>query len=468
MSAPVLDLGHEWHRQRTSLRTARQRPPPLVAAGLDMIHEPETGRQVKMGGLAVIFGTFPASLEEFTSLARTRLHLAPEQAKELDPVLNTRLMAMWAWLPSRRQDCYLEFDRATGVQTIWLIGPGDGEVFELDQEADRTALDHAFLEALVLNGPGHWGGETGLVRLIERFGQQPLLIAAQVADALEHHAKEPRRALALAQEAWPDLEGDTDAAWLALVGRGHPWVQVQLGRLALRLGLVRPARRLLAAAGGAVGSDCGPVAWFDLGQACEALEELPAAEQAFTRYAALRPADPDAWRRLLGCRLRLGNLHVADETLRRYRAAGGKDADLVDRYHQVALRARLPLLQRARLAAWFNARLVPALDLRLGLEALVAELSAMIFPGAEEAFHEAVAAAVTAVGPVAARTVLCALPLHGGLHRDEADADAPFLAAAAAEALSLHAELLLEPRLPAEEWLPTLATLAHAGRRRFL
>src|ERR1043165_2261841 len=121
-----------------------------------------TGRTVTLGGLAVIFGVFPASLGEFVELARSRLHLGQGQARELDAVLNTRIMAMWAWLPTQRRDCYLELDRATGEEHLWLMGPGAGESDEIDLAQDHEDLDAAFLDALVLNGPGHWGGESGL------------------------------------------------------------------------------------------------------------------------------------------------------------------------------------------------------------------------------------------------------------------------------------------------------------------
>ena len=129
--APILALDHEWHRQRASLRSgtpgrsgALLRPPPLVAAGLEIEHDADTGRRVKVGGLVVIFGHFPATLADFVHLAHARLHLQPEQARELDPILNTRVMALWAWLPTVRRDCYLELDRATGEVNTWLVGPG--------------------------------------------------------------------------------------------------------------------------------------------------------------------------------------------------------------------------------------------------------------------------------------------------------------------------------------------------------
>src|SRR5580658_3489181 len=192
MPQPLLALNHDWHRQRAHLRTGRMRPPPLVAAGIDLAQSEDGGRSVNLGGLAVIFGVFPASLAEFLELARLRLHLGAGQARELDAVLNTRILAMWAWLPTLRQDCYLELDRATGEEHLWQVGPGPGEGVELAIDCVHDELDTAFLDALVLNGPGHWGGESGLAKLVERFGRQPLLVAAQVADLLDHQPKEPQ------------------------------------------------------------------------------------------------------------------------------------------------------------------------------------------------------------------------------------------------------------------------------------
>src|SRR4051812_11643596 len=158
MSKPLLILDHDWHSQRAKLRAGRVRPPPLVAAGVDISFDETKGRDLKLGGLAVIFGDFPTCLDEFLQYARSRLDLAPGQARELDHVLNNRILAMWAWLPSLRQDCYLEFDRATATSHVWLIGPGAGDTREIDLEEPNEELDRAFLEALVLNGPGHWGG----------------------------------------------------------------------------------------------------------------------------------------------------------------------------------------------------------------------------------------------------------------------------------------------------------------------
>jgi hypothetical protein len=405
MSGPLLVLDHDWHSQRARLRGGRSRPPPLVAAGIDLGFEPDSGRTVKLGGLAVIFGIFPASADEFIGLAKARLNLGPDQARELDPVLNTRILAMWAWLPTKRQDCYLEYDRATGEAHLWLVGPSAGEMGACDLALQGPEVDRAFLDALVLNGPSHWGGSQGLARLVNRHGHQALLVAAQVADHLEHHPRQPRAALALANARWSELDTEDEGAWAGIAGNEHPWVCVQLGRLALRLGLLRAARLLLMATGGT--GDAAPIAWFDLGQACEALEDLPAAETAFARFAAARPGDPDAWRRLLFCRLRMQNLHIADETLRRYRGASGRDDDLAERFLAVVARSRLRGEERALLAGWLGARLHDALiALAAGageaermpgapaaLDALVEEIARSCFAADDGAFLAAVGSA---------------------------------------------------------------------------
>lgn len=361
MPRPLLVLEHDWHRSRANLRNGRLRPPPLVAAGIDLSCDPTNGRSVKVGGIAVIFGTFPANCEDLVALARTRLSLGDHSAPELGAVLNTRILAMWAWLPTRRCDLYLEYDRATGDEHLWLIGPGPEDARELDLAAERTELDGLLLESLVLNGSAGWGGAAGLERLVNRFGHHPLLAAARIADHLEHHPREPRRALDLAREVWARLDDADEVPWADLAGNEHPWVCVQLGRLALRLGLLRAARLLLSSTAAATNApavaNLAPIALFDLGQACEALDDLASAEDAFARFAAARPTDPDAWRRLLFCRLRLGHGEVAEETLKRYRGCGGKDEDLVARLTGLHLRQRLSLETRAQLAGWLAARL---------------------------------------------------------------------------------------------------------------
>jgi hypothetical protein len=483
MSHPLLLLNHDWHSQRAKLRQGRVRPPPLVAAGVDVLFDADKGREVKLGGLAVIFGTFPANVEEFVTLARARLHLGPDQARELDPVLNTRVLAMWAWLPTLRQDCYLEFDRATGGEHLWLIGPGPGEAREIDLEQPDDDLDHAFLEALVLNGPGHWGGESGLQRLVRRFGRQPLLVAAQVADLLEHRPREPRKALRVAQAKWVELGSDDENPWASLAGSEHPWVCVQLGRLALRLGLLRAARLLLGSTHGT--GDAAPIAHFDLGQACEALDDLPAAESAFARFASARPTDPDAWRRLLFCRLRMGHLHIAEETLRRYRSANGKDDDLAERYLSVVARGRVRGEQRATLAGWLGARLHETLVGHTGPDALVHEIARHCFDGDEEILAAAVRRArddlvadlASGPDPLAAqanaeallRTALLALPFLGGMHREEAEGGVEGCAVNLAAALDLWSDLRLSSTLRVDAsmpWVRDFATLAMSARRQ--
>ncbi len=471
------------------------RPPPLVAAGLDVAFvNSSSGRSVNLGGLAVIFGTFPANLDEFLSLARLRLHLGAEQARELDPVLNTRVMALWAWLPTRGQDCYLEYDRATGTEQCWLIGPEAGACRAVDVAADADQLDRAFLDALVLNGPGHWGGESGLERLVERHGQRPLLVAAQVADALEHRPKEPRRALRLAQTHWPDLTSADDAAWLALAADENPWIGVQLGRLALRLGHLHAARRLLALSDDitATGVDSAPVAQFDLGQACEALSDLPAAEAAFTRFAAARPTDPDGWRRLLLVRLRLSQWSAADEALRRYRGAGGRERDLAERFVTTVARGRLRLKERAGLATWLSARVWAACDEALTLEAAIETAAARlrddnevagVSGSAEQRLHDLLTRAraefhaellntgdpadVERLVVQALRAVLLALPFAGVAHREDREREPSDLAELVAEALTRWSHWRLKTPRPFTHhlgWLTPLVALAINAR----
>ena len=473
-SAPILALDHEWHRQRASLRAgapgrsgALLRPPPLVAAGLEIEHDPEAvgGRRVKVGGLVVIFGHFPATVADFIAFAHARLHLQPEQARELDPILNTRVMALWAWLPTVRRDCYLELDRATGEVATWLVGPGPGELEPVDAEEGTEEIDQWFLAGLVLNGHAHWGGERGLARLVERFGRTALLTAAQIADRLEHHAEDPQSSLELARARWPHLDDEDEHPWAALAeqvagGPGeeghHPFICVQLGRLALRLGLLRAARALLVASAGA--TDVSPIAWFDLGQACEALDDLPGAETAFTRYATARPQDPDAWRRLLFCRVKRDRLQLADECLRKYHGSGGKDEELVERCLHVVARGRVRIDQRGRLAGF----LVPKLD-----EAFTAagdegdviqeigrirfaedDASAAAFTALARQFREQAASALReaeaeepeALAEEILRVALLTLPFLGPPHADDEAGDAEALADGVQSAVNRWAE----------------------------
>ncbi len=478
-STPILALDHEWHRQRANLRAGTParggthlRPPPLVAAGLEIDHDPDQGRRVRVGGLVVIFGHFPATLADFIQLAQARLHLQPEQARELDPILNTRVMALWAWIPTVRQDCYLELDRATGEVNTWLVGPEQGRITPITSDlddplaADRgTAseeLDGWFLDALVLNGHAHWGGERGLARLVERFGRTALLVAAQIADRLEHQAEEPEAALEVARSRWSQLTDDDELPWAALAERAadddgaHPFICAQLGRLALRLGLLRAARALLIASSGA--SDVSPIAWFDLGQACEALDDLTGAENAFTRYAAARPQDPDAWRRLLFCRLKRDRSQLAEECLRKYHGSGGKDDELVERLLHVVARGRVRTDQRGRLAGF----LVPALAEAFGLAGVDGDVEREVLrvrltddPSAAAAFtalvdqlrgqvvgglRKAEVLDPEGLADDALRVALLTLPLLGPLHVDDETADAETLADDVQEAINRWAE----------------------------
>ncbi len=454
---PILPLDHEWHRQRASLRSgapgrsgAHLRPPPLVAAGLEIEHDPVSGRRMRVGGLVVIFGHFPPTLAEFIALARARLHLQPEQARELDPILNTRVMALWAWLPTVRRDCYLELDRATGEVGTWLVGPGPGEIRPLADDEDQEEIDHWFLAGLVLNGHAHWGGERGLARLVERFGRTALLVAAQIADRLEHQADDPQASLVVAQERWPRLTDSDEVPWAAFAEDGgdadlhHPFVLVQLGRLALRLGLLRAARALLVASAGA--ADVSPIAWFDLGQACEALDDLAGAETAFGRYAGARPQDPDAWRRLLFCRVKRDRLQLAEECLRKYHGSGGKDEELVERYLHVVARGRVRLDQRGFLAGFMLPRLDGAF-VAAGEEADVVleiirlrfmddDAAAAAFTALARQFAEQATAALRTLGVAEPerqgnallRVALFTLPFLGPIHVDDEAADPPAIA----------------------------------------
>ena len=384
------------------------RPPPLVVAGFDVDWDPVQGRTTKPAAMAVVFGIFPPSLTDCIALARQRLHLQPEQARPLAQVLDARLLAVWAWLPTRRQDAYLEFDRASGEVHVWLLD--DAGVHPVDPAAPPEDLDQAFLDALVLNGHQHWGGESGLERLEERFGHQPLLVAARIAAALERHPKDPSVALAAARSAWPMLRADDEVPWAGLHGATHPWAAAQLGRLALRLGLLRAARVLL---GQAEAADAAPIAHFDLGQACEGLGDVDAAARAFARYAAGAPTDPDGWRRLLFCRIRLHQTAVADETLARYRACRGDDAALANRLGVLLTRTRPPVRERALLAGWCAGRIPDALIQRYAESAFLDQWGRRRGPGARAALAAALDAAPA--DPALRVAALLTLPIVAGV-----------------------------------------------------
>ena len=95
------------------------------------------------------------------------------------------------------------------------------------------------------------------------------------------------------------------------------------------------------------------------------------AEAAFARYASARATDPDAWRRLLLCRVRLGHFTVAEETLKRYRGLGGKDKDLVERFLSILVRSNLRGQERARMVGWLCARLSESVPRRLSIESVI-------------------------------------------------------------------------------------------------
>jgi hypothetical protein len=436
MATPLLLLGHDCHRNRAQLRGQRNRPPPLVAAGCDLTVTEGGGRGVVVGGLAMLFGTFPSCVDDLLALATSRLHMGDAQAREMDAVFANRILAIWAWLPTRRQDLYLEHDRATGTDHLWLIGPGEDQQ-QLIGADDRADIDAVLLESVVLNGAAHWGGAAGLERLVERHGRHPLLVAAQVADHMEHHPRDPLASLDVARSCWPSLTAEDESVWLGIPGSEHPWAQVQLGRLALRLGLLRVARLLLAATGAHEGmlgaAHIAPVALFDLAQACEALDDHAAAEGAHVRYAAARPHDPDAWRRLLFCRLRLGRTAVADEGLRRYRSAGGKDEDLA--HHLVTLVARPTCTSddRARLAAFLAPHL--AATTAVSVPGLLDE--ACRRRAALRRLRSGLVAAVSPLPLAAASAALLAAPL---LSAGPADAAAIAAAACACGADPIQAQ----------------------------
>jgi tetratricopeptide (TPR) repeat protein len=327
----------------------------------------------------------------------------------------------------------------------------------------------------VVAGPTCWGGEPGLTRLSERFGAHPLLTAARVAERLDRKSRDPRGTLEVAQACWPRLSERDETGWADLAEHVHPWAAVQLGRLALRLGLTRAARVLLMRADA---TDAPPIAWFDLAQACEALDDLPAALSGFVHYCGVRPADPDGWRRLLICRLRQGDLQVAEEALRRWRESGGKDDDLAERLVGQVFASRLRLHERAAIAGWLGSRLDAALSATAPAASLVdaicrelpggrAERLRAAWDAARPAIHEDAARlgeadlpTLAARADALARTVLLALPLLARTHPGEEAPSAADLAGNAQRALSLWCEHTLKLGLrwhhvPA--WLERLA-----------
>lgn len=471
----LLALAHEWHRARSLQRTGKGRPPPLVAAGLDLDFHDTAGRTIKLGGMVLVFGAFPPSLADLVGFARAQLFLQPEQARPLDPVLRARILALWAWLPGPRRDCYLEYDRATGEANAWILGGEQPEA--LDLEEAHPALDASFLEALVLAGPTAWGGEGGLTKLCERLGNQELLIAARIAERLDRRGRDPQGTLEIARILWPRLDDHAESGWADLAETAHPWAAVQLGRLALRLNLTRAARVLLMRADT---QDTPPIAWFDLGQACEALDDLPAALNAFVHYCGIRPSDPDGWRRLLIARLREGNLQVADEALRRWREAGGKDDDLSERLLGQVMPSRLRLHERASIAGWLGARLDKVLAQSASASQLVESCANTLPPTRADALRlawpliqPAIAADAAQLGKAGpeelaaradalARTALLALPFLAPAHPSEESPAVDDLAGHAQRALSLWCEHRVGLGLRwhgIPSWLQTLASI---------
>ena len=222
------------------------------------------------------------------------------------------------------------------------------------------------------------GVQHGLAQLVARFGKQGLLVAAQVAEILDREPRQPALALGVARTRWPQLDTHDTSYWEALIDSEPPWACVQLGRLALRLGLAQAARRLLDFANVV---DAGAVAWRDLAVVSEELDDLIHAQAAWSRAVQLAADDVDVWRRLVLVRLRLGELTEAGEALRRLRAAGGVDSQLIDAALGQLRRPLLPLLQRARLAGWCAGRMAPALAERLTLSGLMAEIGRSRAPG---------------------------------------------------------------------------------------
>ncbi len=367
---PLLDLGQDWQRQRAQLRAAHRRPPPFVTAGLDLVYDAQAplGRRVQVQGMALVFGIFPASLAEFLDLARSRLRLGGDQARqELASVLSARIQSLWAWLPGLQCDIYAEVDHATAVVQLWQIGPGAGVLSSLDPATAAARLDDAFLEGLVLNGTRHWGGASGLARLIRRFGRRPLLVAAQVADLLERTDIDLDTILEVARSRWGTLDSGDEEPWDQLAETEHPWVCAQLGRLALRLGVFRPAWRLL---GRVAHAQAGPAVWGDYGRACDEVGDWAGAEVACAQVANLAP-DEGSLTRLIVARVRLGQYTEATEALTRLRALGAADVGVVDAVVTLLERPGLPLVQRAHSAGWLAARTPVAFAARWSVDDLI-------------------------------------------------------------------------------------------------
>jgi hypothetical protein len=188
---------------------------------------------------------------------------------------------------------------------------------------------------------------------------------------LEREPRQPNAALELAHARWPRLDAHDGIAWEELLDNEPAWACVQLGRLALRLGLTSVARKLLDAG---KDIDVGFAALYDLAVACEQLNELEAAEVAWARACRHPGEDLEAWRRLVLVRLRLGRFNEAGEALRRLRAAGGTDNQLVEAILGLLRLPRQPLLERARLTGWCAGRMAPALADKVPVAGLIAEI----------------------------------------------------------------------------------------------